>query len=103
MAVLIPGLINAHMHAHNTLARGAVDGLPLELWLQHLAARVAGRTAREIYVGAALGAIEMVRSGTTCACDMAQVLPWPTDEALEAVAQAYADVGLRVTLAPMVL
>lgn len=100
--LVMPGLVNAHMHAHNTLARGAVDGLPLELWLQRLALHVAGRTAREIYVGAALGAIEMLRSGTTCACDMIQVLPWPTDEALEAVARAYADVGLRAVIAPQV-
>ena len=100
--LIIPGLINAHTHAHNTLARGAVDGLPLELWLQPLAARVAGRTPREIYVGAALGAVEMLKSGTTCACDMAQVLPWATDGTLDAVAQAYADVGARVVIAPQV-
>jgi cytosine/adenosine deaminase-related metal-dependent hydrolase len=100
--LVMPGLVNAHTHAHNNLVRGAVDGLPLELWVPHLVARVAHRTVRDVYVGAALGAVEMVRTGTTCACDMANVVPWPTDETLDAVARAYADVGLRVTLAPQV-
>lgn len=100
--LVIPGLVNAHTHAHNNLARGSIDRLPLEIWVQYLATRVANRTPRDIYVGAAIGAIEMARTGTTCACDMAQVTPWPTDEALDAVAQAYADVGLRASIAPQV-
>ena len=44
-------------------------------------------------------AIEMAKTGTTCTCEMAQVSPWPTEEALDAVAQAYADVGLRASIA----
>jgi cytosine/adenosine deaminase-related metal-dependent hydrolase len=100
--LVMPGLVNGHTHAHNVLAKGAIDGLPLEIWVQYLAARVANRTPRDIYVGAAIGAIEMVRTGTTCACDMAQVTPWPTDEGLDAVARAYVDVGLRVSLAAQV-
>jgi len=100
--LVIPGFVNGHTHAHNNLARAAMDGLPLEIWVQYLAARVANRTPRDIYVGAAVGAMEMLRTGTTCACDMAQVTPWPTDEALDAVAQAYADVGLRASIAAQV-
>src|SRR5205809_464608 len=57
--LVIPGLVNAHTHAHNHLARAAIDGLPVEIWFLYLTARVANRTPREIYVGAALGAIEM--------------------------------------------
>lgn len=101
--VVIPGLVNAHTHAHNNLSKGAVDGLPLELWLGYVTARVTGRSPREIYVGAALGIIEMARTGVTCACDMAAILPWPTPEALDAVAQAYVDVGLRASLAGQVI
>jgi cytosine/adenosine deaminase-related metal-dependent hydrolase len=96
--LIIPGLINAHTHAHNHLARAAIDGVPLEIWVLYLGARVAHRTPRDIYVGAALGAIEMAKTGTTCACEMALILPRPTDETLGAVARAYADVGLRVSL-----
>jgi cytosine/adenosine deaminase-related metal-dependent hydrolase len=94
----IPGLVNAHTHAHNHLAKGAIDRMPLEVWIQYLAARVANRTPRDIYVGAAIGAIEQARTGTTCACEMAMATPFPTDEALDAVAQAYADVGVRASI-----
>jgi cytosine/adenosine deaminase-related metal-dependent hydrolase len=100
--LVIPGLVNAHTHAHNHLAKGAIDRLPLEIWIQYLAARVLNRTPRDVYVGAAIGAIEMAKTGTTCACEMAQVSPWPTEETLGAVAQAYADVGLRVSIAAQV-
>jgi 5-methylthioadenosine/S-adenosylhomocysteine deaminase len=100
--VVMPGFVNAHTHAHNNLARAALDGRPLEIWVQYLGARVANRTPRDIYVGAAVGALEMLRTGTTCACDMAQVTPWPTDEGLDAVARAYADVGLRASIAAQV-
>ena len=100
--LVMPGLVNAHTHTHNSLARGAIDGLPLELWLLELGARIANRSPRELYVAAAIGAIEMAKTGTTCACDMAAVLPWPTDEALDAIIQAYRDVGLRVSFAPQI-
>ena len=100
--LIIPGLVNAHTHTHNNLARGAIDGLPLELWLLELGARAVNRSPRDLYVAAALGAIEMAKTGTTCACDMAGILPWPTDEGLEAILEAYRDVGLRVNLAPQI-
>lgn len=73
--LVMAGFVNAHTHVHNNLARAALAGLPLEIWLQYLAARVANPTPRDIYVSAAVGAIEMLRTGTTCACDMAQVMP----------------------------
>jgi 5-methylthioadenosine/S-adenosylhomocysteine deaminase len=98
--LVIPGLVNAHTHAHNNVARGAIGGLPLELWLLPLRARVERLTRRDLYVMTALGALEMIRTGTTTACDMAQTGPWPTDEMVDAVAQAYVDVGLRASIAP---
>jgi cytosine/adenosine deaminase-related metal-dependent hydrolase len=98
--LVIPGLVNAHTHAHNNIARGAIGALPLELWLLHLKARVERLGPRDVYVMTALGALEMLRTGTTTACDMAQTGPWPSDEMIDAVAQAYVDVGLRASIAP---
>jgi 5-methylthioadenosine/S-adenosylhomocysteine deaminase len=100
--LVIPGFVNGHAHAHNHLAKGAIDRLPLEIWMQYLTARVLNRTPRDIYVGTAIGAIEMAKTGTTCACEMAQVSPWPTDETLGAVVHGYLDVGLRASIAPQV-
>src|ERR1700745_1327220 len=31
--LVIPGLINAHYHSHDTLCRGMFEELPLEIWL----------------------------------------------------------------------
>ena len=31
--LVIPGLINAHYHSHDTLCRGLFEELPLEIWL----------------------------------------------------------------------
>ena len=98
--LVIPGMVNAHTHAHNNVAKGAIGGLPLELWLLHLSSRVERLTPRDLYVMTALGALEMIRTGTTCACDMAQTGPWPADDMVDAVAQAYVDVGLRASIAP---
>jgi 5-methylthioadenosine/S-adenosylhomocysteine deaminase len=33
-AVLIPGLVNAHVHNPMTLLRGVADDMPLKVWLQ---------------------------------------------------------------------
>ena len=100
--LVMPGLVNAHTHTHNVPSKAALDGLPLEIWLQYRMARTLNLSPREIYVSAAVNAIEMVKTGTTCACEMAQVLPYPTDEALDAVGQAYTDVGLRASIAAQV-
>src|SRR5215469_8525150 len=31
--LVVPGLINAHYHSHDTLCRGMFEELPLEMWL----------------------------------------------------------------------
>jgi guanine deaminase len=100
--LVIPGLVNAHTHTHNHLSRGAIDGLPLEIWVHYLFSRALHRTPRDVYLAAALGAIEMVKTGTTCAVEQAQIVPLPTDEHLAAVVQAYLDVGMRASIAPQV-
>lgn len=100
--LVIPGLVNAHTHSHNAFSKGAFDGMPLEIWAQYLAARTTGRTPREIYVGAALNAMEMAKTGTTTACEMTQISPHPTPEGLDAAVQGYVDVGIRVSFAPQV-
>ena len=57
---------------------------------------------RSKYVSAALGAVEMITKGCTATYDMAVEFPAPTPEGVAAVAQAYADVGIRATIAPMI-
>lgn len=100
--LIIPGLINAHTHAHGALVRGlAGDRVPLELLLNQAGALNANRTVEDKYLSAQLSAIEMVRKGCTACYDMFVEFPAPTLDGVHAVARAYTDVGIRAVVAPM--
>ncbi|KPU45013.1 5-methylthioadenosine/S-adenosylhomocysteine deaminase [Oxobacter pfennigii] len=67
----IPGLINTHTHCSMTLLRGYGEGLPLMKWLnEKIWPFEAKLDAEDIYIGAELAALEMIKSGTTCFLDM---------------------------------
>lgn len=100
--LVAPGFVNCHTHSPDNLIRGSAPDLPLELWSLHSAAGREERSPREITVAAQLGAIEMLRTGTTTVLDHIRMSPHPTPEGLEAVAQAYAAIGIRAVVAPIV-
>jgi 5-methylthioadenosine/S-adenosylhomocysteine deaminase len=100
--LVLPGLINAHTHSHNNLSKSFGDNWSLENQLNHSAALLTGRAAEDYYVSAAIGAIEMLKTGCTAAYDLFMALPSPTEEGIGAIVRAYQDVGLRAVLAPAV-
>jgi len=100
--IIAPGLVNAHTHAHNNLLRGLADRWTLEDLLNHGPALNANRTVEDHYLSAVLGAAEMLKTGCTTAYDLFMAAPAPTVEGMEAVARAYADVGMRAIIAPAV-
>ena len=100
--IVVPGLVNAHTHGHNNLLRGLAGRWTLEDLLNHGPALNAGRTPDDHYLSAALGAVEMLKTGCTTAYDLFMSVPYPSPEDMEAVVRAYSDVGLRVVLAPAV-
>jgi guanine deaminase len=100
--LLHPGLINAHTHAHGNLAKGLGDRWTLELLLTAAPWISGSRTLEDRHLSAKLGAAEMVLKGCTAAYDLPLELPVPTREGLEAVGRAYAEVGMRAVVAPMV-
>ncbi|ASJ01610.1 amidohydrolase family protein [Thermococcus gorgonarius] len=86
--VVSPGFINLHTHSPMGLLRGLADDLPLMDWLQnHIWPREAKLTPEYIKVGAYLGALEMIKTGTTTFLDMYFHM--------DAVAEAVLDSGLR--------
>jgi 5-methylthioadenosine/S-adenosylhomocysteine deaminase len=98
--LLMPGLINGHFHSSVNDLKGSLDSLPLEIFM--LFESPATRTAvapRTAYVRTLLGALEMLRGGVTCVLDDAFFVPTPTPAVIDAVMQAYADCGIRATLA----
>lgn len=67
----LPSFINTHTHLAMTLLRGSGDDLPLQEWLETKVWPVEKRlTGEAAYYGSLLGAMEMVKSGTTCFVDM---------------------------------
>ncbi len=70
--LVMPGLVNAHTHIPMTIYRGFADDMPLQKWLHDyiFPAEQKFSTKENILIGAELAAAEMIRSGTTCFCDM---------------------------------
>ena len=100
--LVLPGLINAHTHAASHLVRGRAGNWTLEDLLLHAPANYGFRSPEDEYLSAAIGAIEMLKTGCTAAYDLYMAVPAVTEEAMEAVVRAYTDVGVRVVLAPAV-
>ena len=100
--LLIPGLVNAHTHSHGALSRGLPgDRVPLEVLLTTGPAIGGGRGVEDKYLSAQLSAIEMVRKGCTACYDLFVEYPAPSVAGVDAVGRAYAEVGVRAVLAPM--
>ncbi len=68
--LLLPPLANMHTHAAMTLLRGVTDEGPLQPWLQKIWSYEAKLTAQDVYWGARLACLEMVKSGTLLFNDM---------------------------------
>jgi len=69
--LVTPGFVNAHTHVAMTLLRGYADDKPLGAWLEEDVWPVeAELTAEDVHVGAELGVVEMIKSGTTAFADM---------------------------------
>jgi 5-methylthioadenosine/S-adenosylhomocysteine deaminase len=89
--ILLPGLINTHTHLSMTLFRGLADDLSLDSWLNdHIWPMEANLNGDYCYIGALLGAVELIRSGTTTFSDMYFYM--------EDVARAVDDAGIRAVL-----
>ena len=96
----IPGLINAHTHSPENVLKATSPSLPLELWLVPLFAGIVEWSPRLAYLSALLGASEMLKTGTTAVLDHLWTVEGVASTYLDAVMQAYQDVGIRASVAP---
>ena len=63
--LVIPGLVNGHIHTPEAFAKGRYDNMPLELWMT-LAYGILGAaelTPRMIYLRSALCAMDAIKTG----------------------------------------
>lgn len=89
--VVMPGLVNAHTHVSMTLLRGLSDNKNLQDWLEEdIFPAEEKLEADDAFVGALLGCIEMLESGTTTFNDMY--------DHMDQVAEAVDKTGIRAVL-----
>jgi 5-methylthioadenosine/S-adenosylhomocysteine deaminase len=98
----MPGLINAHTHSLENVLKATSPSLPLELWLIPLFSDVIEWSPRFVYLSTLLGAIEMLKSGTTAVLDHLWTADGVSLPYLDATMQAYRDAGIRAAVAPSI-
>jgi len=94
--LVMPGLINTHTHAPMVLFRGLGEDMELMEWLEtKIWPMEAKLKPKDVYIGALLACIEMIKNGITCFADMYFFM--------DQVAKACLEVGIRGVLAWAVL
>jgi 5-methylthioadenosine/S-adenosylhomocysteine deaminase len=100
--LILPGFVNSHTHGHASLMKGVADCWTLEASLTNGPWLGGQRDPETMYLSTLLAAIDMLTKGCTTCFDLVYEFPRPTVTGFAAVAQAYADAGMRAILAPMV-
>jgi 5-methylthioadenosine/S-adenosylhomocysteine deaminase len=95
---VLPGLINGHTHFSQSFMRGLGGGLPLLPWLkERIWPLQRAMTPETLRLAARLALIENLRCGATTVVDHHKIARTPAHT--DAVCEAAAELGLRVTLA----
>jgi len=99
--IVVPGLINAHLHSPGNFMRGTLEGLPLEVFMLYEVPPIASgaEDPAEVRIRTLLGAAEMLKLGITSVMDDAFFVPLTQTTTIDAIAGAYAESGMRATLA----
>ncbi len=87
--LVLPGLVDVHLHNTQQLSRGLADDVDLITWVyDRILPYEACLNDEDTYLSTMLTAIAAIRTGTTCTCD-------PGGYLVDNVARAYEEVGLR--------
>jgi 5-methylthioadenosine/S-adenosylhomocysteine deaminase len=63
--VVLPGLVDCHLHTCQTTARGLADDVPVTTWLDRILGFEAKLEAEDVEASVRLTALELIKSGTT--------------------------------------
>jgi cytosine/adenosine deaminase-related metal-dependent hydrolase len=92
-SIVMPGLVQSHVHMCQTLARGRADDLPLLPWLEQVVwPYEAALDADDVAAAARLACVELLLGGTTAILDMGTV------RHTDALFEVARDAGLRATI-----
>ncbi|MEV8267493.1 amidohydrolase family protein [Microbacterium sp. NPDC076911] len=100
--LVVAGFTNGHTHSHSSLLGGIARERTLEESLMNGSWMASQRSAELTRLSTILGATELLASGCTGVFDLVSHSPAIDREAFLATADAYREVGIRATMAPMV-
>ena len=103
--LLMPGMVNAHIHTEQNTFRGRYPGLPLEILMLYAypLTGAAPLDPHAIYLRTLLAGIESLKSGVTSILDDVMELPYQGQEQLAGVFRGYQDVGMRANVSGHVI
>jgi 5-methylthioadenosine/S-adenosylhomocysteine deaminase len=103
--LVMPGLINAHLHTNEALFKGRYDNMPLEVWMLYSYPILAAKRLppRLVYLRSMLVAIESLKTGVTCITDDLYESPKAEMDLLAEAFRAYEDIGIRATVSAHVV
>jgi len=97
--LVVPGLVNAHYHSHDVMAKGLFEEMPFDVWTLHSnPANYGPRSLKEVRLRTLVGAAESLRNGITTIQDFLTVVP-QDDAIVDTVLSAYEEAGIRVVFA----
>jgi 5-methylthioadenosine/S-adenosylhomocysteine deaminase len=97
--LVIPGLVNAHYHSHDTLLRGMFEQLPLDAWMLYSGPGQFPHLSPEmVETRTALGASECLLNGITTIQDMVSLVG-ADDAHVDQLVKTYDAVHIRTVLA----
>jgi 5-methylthioadenosine/S-adenosylhomocysteine deaminase len=92
--LVLPGFVNGHNHHWASLFKNTGEGLLLEDWLDQVTLPLMAQLSNEdLRVAAYLGAIEQLRTGTTCSLN--HVINVNDADSMQAMIEPVLDVGIR--------
>ena len=103
--LLMPGLVNAHIHTEQNTFRGRYRGLPLEVLMLY-AYPLTGASpldAEMIYHRTLLAGIESLKTGVTSILDDVMEVPHQGVEQIGSVFRAYEQIGMRANVSGHVI
>ena len=89
--IVMPGLVNAHLHTWQTGIRGIAGNWSIPQYLHHMHADIAPRfTANDTYLGNLIGSLNQIDNGATTIFDWCHnnATPGHTDAAIEGLKEA---------------
>ena len=98
--VVLPGLVNAHQHFHQTLTRawGPAVNRPVLEWLPTLYPLWSRLTPRHLALASRVALAELLLSGCTTTADQHYLFPPGLEQAIDIQVEAVRELGMRATL-----